>query len=439
MKIKEIVPLLPIQQSMLYSILSKPDYNVFAEQWRYKIYGKIEVKRMEKAWNETLFHFNILQGVFRWKNLKTPVFLLLQHEDVSCKVYDLQECHESEKQEYADSIARSEFENPVNIEDMPIRMAITVFDCQHVEWVITSNHILFDGWSNSLVMSELWRYYTLQKNKKSITQQPFIQYSDYVKHILREKENSRYIEFWKDYLFGYQPCLSSSSYHTHSTEHKLEYIPLSNTFQNQLNTFCQKNNCSLAVVLYTAWAFLLFVETGNTDVVTGVTVSGRNNQKISNILEMVGLLAQNMPLRIQCLPDKTISSIMRKIQEDIINIEKNMNVDSSIWLEILPDIKNVFNEGLIIQNYPVKALTLNNDTDFKIKFYHSFYYSDMDFALSIKMFFKPYQFEISYLQNKYSAETVIKRMNRFINILQQLIELGFSIETTLAAEWIENL
>lgn len=226
-KIMEIVPLLALQKTMLHQIISQPSCHAYCEQWRYKITGKLDIETMKRAWKDTMDYFDVLHGIFQWKNRKEPVFIIQKESKVICHTYYLQKnIKECEKQMWADEIALREYLNPVDLEDAPIRIAISIFDDSHCEWIVTSNHILFDGWSNSLIMNDwIGRYRTYCCHQIPDHLEQSLSYSDYVRYVCQEQINQQHTEFWQNYLRG---CASlPTSTQRGRGKHQVEKIPLS--------------------------------------------------------------------------------------------------------------------------------------------------------------------------------------------------------------------
>lgn len=419
--IQEIVPLLPLQKTMLYKILSQPDSRVFSEQWRYKVTGLIDVVLMKKAWIDTMNSFDVLHGIFQWKDRKEPVFLIQKEVNTFIRIYNLKHIAEDQKQVQADLIARNEYLDTVDLEKMPVRAAIIFFDDRHCEWIVISNHILFDGWSNSLIMTdwiERYRAYCCGRIPNLVQQQ--LAYSDYVQYVCREQENQRHEKFWRRYLHG---CGSSSVVkYRDKGAHRIVNICLTKSEIEQIDRFCRINNCTFSTVLYTVWALLLYTEKSGHSVIIGVTVSGRNFTTKPGIDRLPGLLAKTLPLRVNLGNNPLLREVLNQIRVDLIEIEEHMHVDPMIWLDILPDIQDCFREGLTIQNYPVQQYGSDSEFDCVIEFYHSNFYSDMDFAVSVKTFHSPISLQIVYCSERYSLSDVYQRMEIYRRILRQLTE-----------------
>ncbi|GFI56229.1 surfactin synthase subunit 2 [Clostridiales bacterium] len=438
MEILEIVPLLPLQKTMLYKILSNPSIPVFGEQWRYKVTGRIDVSLIEKAWQKTINSYDILHGVFQWEHRKSPVFLILKSAVNRCQIYHLENFKEADKTKQADRIAWKEYHNPVNLNELPIRMTITLLSENCCEWIITSNHILFDGWSNSIIMNNfIHNYFTLCDNRKIQTQSKGQAYSDYVRYVYQEQNNSQHINYWKNYINGY--IFSQPYTRKRKNGNRIEQFPLTESQIQMIQRFCRLNGFTLSVVLYTIWASLLYIENPRKTIIIGATVSGRNLLPCSYD-DVVGLLAKTLPMQISFDNNSSIVDIMTGIRTDLIDIEEHMHVTPEIWLDILPNIQECFSEGLTIQNYPVQAYNNKGEIDFQIEFYQSNYYTDMDFSISIKTFIQPNSLEINYSADRYSSKMVHHRINLYLHILQSLIQLTQSeIKNTCIISWLKNL
>jgi len=90
---------------------------------------------------------------------------------------------------------------------------------------------------------------------------------------------------------------------------------------------------TLASLLSSAWALILFSITGEEDVVYGHTVAGRNSD-ISGIAEMVGPCVNVVPIRAHVHSRRTSAEFIRSVHEQYISLGQ---ADSAQFDEIVQD------------------------------------------------------------------------------------------------------
>ncbi len=71
--IKDILPLTPMQQGMLFHSLLHPETEVYTEQLSCKIKGKLDVKALEEAWEKVFAKHDALRASFLWEDLEQPL------------------------------------------------------------------------------------------------------------------------------------------------------------------------------------------------------------------------------------------------------------------------------------------------------------------------------------------------------------------------------
>lgn len=414
-RILDILPLLPFQKTILYSMLVHPESYQYYELWKYGFHGFFNYAKILEAWNITRTRYDVLRGVFKWEGLKEPLFIIYDSLPANSELYDLSEINEKERQSISEQIVQSEWKNRVKISDNPIRLAIIKMTDNYSEWVICSNHILFDGWSNSIIMESFFQTYTMLMQGSLCVSKNVIKYRDYYLFTKEEMEKKMHKNFWANYLTGYHPG-TGGVIHKVSGLVKANYI-ITKELLSDLLQFTNSSGCSLSTILYAAWAILASMEEGSTDILIGVTVSGRKNFFKRRNGEIVGLLVRTVPLRINCEPQHRIIEIIKGIQMDMLSIEDHMYVEQDYLYELIPDIDNIYRKMLTIQNYPVN---MNGAEDYSLEFLSSYYVSSAEIAASIKLFMKEKTLEVAYDADKYSKYEIDIKIEFLFQIIREI-------------------
>ncbi len=156
--------------------------------------------------------------------------------------------------------------------------------------VINTHHIVFDGWSNSILINDFFNTYTKITSGHLLDNKESFRYQDFVKWIKQEQSNKQSKLYWKQYMEGIRSCtlLPYNNANKQDDGHAIETFMFSLQMENKIHDFIKDYNITSATFWKIEWGLLLSCYNKTNDVVFGTTVSGREID-ISGILTAVGL------------------------------------------------------------------------------------------------------------------------------------------------------
>ena len=171
--VEDILPLTPMQEGMLYYHLRGKDDNYYFEQLSLHLSGEIDLELIEQVWNYVIETNEVLRTVFRWEKLEKPLQIILKEYKVPFKIYNLKGLDEIHQKERIQEIKARE-KDGIDLAENPFRIAIIMPDDNEALMIISNHHILYDGWSNGILLKEFFQTYnvlatgqSLLKNKKN--------------------------------------------------------------------------------------------------------------------------------------------------------------------------------------------------------------------------------------------------------------------------------
>ncbi|KAI1334344.1 hypothetical protein F5Y15DRAFT_429522 [Xylariaceae sp. FL0016] len=172
--------------------------------------------------------------------------------------------------------------------------------------VLTLHHAVYDGFSLPLLMSRLQQYI----EKGSIRHAPSLEH--YVHKINEPALIEQARLFWTTYFRGFQSTRFPLTLSDSSTNPRAH-------FMDQWVARRPTSGFNLACVLYAAWFLIQWQYTGDADVVVGTVSSGRNIE-MDQVHEIIGLLANAMPMRTKIEEEETVAHFLRKVQRNLTDI-----------------------------------------------------------------------------------------------------------------------
>ncbi|MCP5103947.1 MAG: hypothetical protein GY950_11240, partial [bacterium] len=377
-----LLALTPLQEGMLFHYLKSPQSDLYFEQLTLELQGPLNREHFNRAWNFVVEANEMLRTLFRWEKVKNPVQVVLKQYHLEPVYYDL-----SAQRERLETIKKEDRSRSFDLHHVPFRVTLCRLAEETHVMIISCHHILYDGWSNGIILEEFFNAYSGDslpvKEKGS-----FAEFVRWVQKQDREKQKL----YWRDYLAGFDskpelPFTGSKETEDFSGDH-IEILPLrfSPSWKREIDGFVTAHKITLAALFYSAWGLLLREYGGSDDVVFGTTVAGRG-AGIKGIENTVGLFINTLPLRVRAAEKDTAGDILRRAHRDLRQREQ---YESSALVDIrdcseLPKGQPLFDSIMVIENYPLdRRLTdgASGLTDLTVRSFSVFEMTHYDLTVS---------------------------------------------------------
>lgn len=214
--------------------------------------------------------------------------------------------------------------------------------------VLTSHHILLDGWSTPLLVRELLALYASRGDASALP--PVTPYRDYLAWLLEQDRDAAHAA-WERALDGLQrPTLlapTAGDVPGPGAEHVTE---LSAEVTADLVTTARQHGLTLNTVLQGAWAVVLAATTGRDDVVFGTTVAARPAE-IPGVENMLGLLVNTVPVRVRVRPAEPLCQALRRLQDEQADLLGSQHVGLS-EIQRRAGLGQLFDTLVVFENHP---------------------------------------------------------------------------------------
>ncbi len=424
--IEDIIALTPMQEGMLFHYLNEPNSELYFEQLSIRITGDINETVIQKAWNYVAETNEMLRTVFRWKNISKPLQIVLKTISIPIMVHDLSYIKEQNLiNNYIKEVMEKDRKEKIDLETNPFRVILCkVKDSKYV-MTISNHHIIYDGWSNGILLKEFFLAYSciynndMPKRVKKNKYKEIIRW--YQKQDMKQSES-----FWSQYLrdFASRTLIPIDYKIGQVTTRDIENVKanIEEDLEKKIKNFTIKNEITMAAFFYAAWGILLQRITNTDDVGFGTTVSGRPPH-IKGINEMVGLFINTIPLRIITSEGETVRSYLLGIAKQLRQREE-FEYTPLVHIKKCSELEGneeLFNSIVVVENYPLdiglgkegKVLTFDS--------YSMFEMTNFDLTLVINTF-DDIVLSIGYDVRLFKCQTIEIILNYFINIITQVIE-----------------
>ncbi|MGG3526870.1 non-ribosomal peptide synthetase [Bacillus pseudomycoides] len=424
LSIEKIHNLSPLQKGMLYHDNLDENSLAYRELFSFKIKGNLSVSILEEAFRKCIERHSVLRSFIAVKGLEEPKQVVLNKREVDIHHYDFSGNNESEKLQKKEEVIVTEKNNRFDLSrDILIRLRTIKLSDTSYEIILVFHHIILDGWSFGLIVDEIFKNYKSIKTGQPIMLDAPIPFEKYINWI-NKQDHEETLGCWKEYLDYYDgktDLLLPDSPKDSLTYNQKEYSCSVPEWKfNKLKEKANSNSVTLNSVIKTLWGILLQKYNNSDDVVFGSVISGRSVE-IDNIHNIVGMIANTIPIRVKKDSNTKLSDLIKAVHHDSRRGEENGYI-SLADIQTSTSLKNRPIDHIIMFNYNFTEDSLENisDLEFKIQDLKTLEQTNYDFNLLINAG-KTLEFTIKYNSNKYDVVKIKRIASHFNHIIEQVI------------------
>ncbi len=260
----------------------------------------------------------------------------------------------------ADEVDALDFDERLRLFDLErgpaIRFVLIEVLESHWRLVVVAHHIIIDGWSLPLFVGELIGMYRAGGDA-GVLPPPPRPYRDYIGWLAaRDRDASRAL--WREHLAGMDgPTLLSPTLSAGEPEGgspRRTELKLDTGTTAALAGAARSRGVTVNTLVQMAWATLLSAFTDRSDVVFGVTVSGRPSE-LTGVETMVGLFINTVPLRVRLDPAAGAGAQCVALQREAAKLRDHSYLPHA-ELRSLGGIGEMFDTLLVYENFPPGGL-----------------------------------------------------------------------------------
>lgn len=355
--IEDIFRLTPMQEGMLFHYLLDPSSGLYVEQLSCTISSRLDPERFAAAWSEILSRHQALRSSFEWEDIDSPVQIVHKNLSLPFRVLDWSEitCEEQDK-DYA-CLLESEVDRGFDLTAAPLmRLVLIRLSDEKFYFIWTFHHILFDGWSLQIIISEVFGLYGSLLNRTASGLNTPLPFSGYLAWLERQSM-AKAESFWKKKLIGnpkpgaISPLLAKPS--GRHEKYSISSYKASRQLTERIQAFSRDNGITVNTFFQCIWTMLIHCYTGSRDILFGNTVSGRPYE-LPGSESMVGLFINTLPVRLEVNPSESFCEWISAVQSQQIEAREYEYAPLSSIQEWcgLGKSGNMFESIIVFENYP---------------------------------------------------------------------------------------
>jgi amino acid adenylation domain-containing protein len=233
-------------------------------------------------------------------------------------------------------------------------LRVTVLSLSGTEQVlvVVMHHIIADGWSLSVLATELSQAYGALRSGDAPAFAPLpVQYGDWAlwqRRWLAGDEPARQLDYWRATLTGAPPVLDlhgdlprpaqpegRGAWHT---------VRLDAALARDLEGQARRSGCTPYMVLLAAWSVLLGRYGGTGDVVVGTPVAGRSQLQLEGL---IGFFVNTLVLRVGLGGNPTVGELLARVRSVVLGALEHQDLPFEKLVEVLNPPRSLAHPPLV--------------------------------------------------------------------------------------------
>ncbi|OKI00760.1 non-ribosomal peptide synthetase [Streptomyces sp. CB02923] len=412
-------PLSPLQEGLLFhAAFDEEGPDVYQGQRTLALDGPLDADRLRASWEALVARHPVLRAGFRWRRSGDAVQVVAREVELPWREADVSGLGRADAAAEAERLAAGERAERFDPAVPPLlRLLLIRLGAERHRLVITSHHVLMDGWSMPVLLSELTTVYAADGDARGLP--AAARYRDYLAWLNRQDKDAAR-EAWRAELAGNdEPTLVAPADPARLPvvpESLISEIPADLT--RGLVELARARKLTVNTVVQGAWAMLLARLAGRDDVVFGATVAGRPDE-LPGVESMVGLFINTLPVRVQLDGGQPLHRLFAGIQERQTALMSHQHLGLG-EIQKLAGPGAVFDTLVVFENYPAAPAGATGPDAFTLRFLEGRETSHYPFTLVVvpgeRMLCKlDYRTD---LFDRRAAEAVFARL---VRVLEQVV------------------
>jgi surfactin family lipopeptide synthetase C len=427
--LEDIYELSPLQQGILFHSICEPETGVYFIQLCYRLRGNLNLAAFEQAWQQVVARHTILRTAFYWEKLEKPLQVVYKQVPVRIEQEDWRESGDWEtrrdgEKKQLEAWLEVDRKKGFNLSQAPL-MRWHLIRCAEDDYyfVWSKHHLILDGWSTALVLKEVVQIYESLCQSKHPDLNNLIPYKEYIGW-LQQQDLSQAKQFWQTKLLGIKTPTPLEMGRLGDEENgrlNEEFLKLSPATTAALQSLTREQQITLNTIVQGAWALLLDRYSSETDIVYGVTVSGRPTN-LTGAESMVGLFINTLPVRVQIETENSLLSYLKQLQTQLLEIreyEYTPLVEIQGWSEV-PRGLPLFESILVFENYPIDRVLQQQQENLAIENVTAFDHTNYPLTVTV-IPGEELEIAIAYTTRRFNANTITRMLGHLQTLLQGMV------------------
>ena len=395
-----------------------------------RIEGDLDVAALQQSLHEILRRHEVLRMSFTSEKGR-PAATLSNIDLLPMPVIDLREIPQQEREADARRLAQNEAMQPFALGRAPLlRAKLLRFDEKEHWLLLTTHHMICDGWSLGVFYRDLSVLYDAFRQKCApALPELHLDYPGFVsrqRELLRPAMLEKQLAYWEEKLKGPLPTLDLPAdrprppIQTYRGE--TQFFALPSSLCAGLRKLSRREDVTLFMLLLAAFQALLNRYTGQEDILLGTPIAGRHWADTENLM---GLFLNTLVLRTSLAGEPTFRELLRRVRKTALEAYAHQDVPFEKIVEALPLTRDLSRSPLFqimfaLQNAPVQSAALGDLRLTPLPLGNGA--SKFDLTLFVEDDGKDLRGSVEFNTDLFDSQTIVRLLGHWQTLLETIVE-----------------
>ncbi|MFJ6088499.1 amino acid adenylation domain-containing protein [Streptomyces sp. NPDC092369] len=415
----EVWPLSPLQEGLLFHAgYDDRGPDIYGVQFVLAIDGPLDTARFRASWEALVRRHATLRAGFHRRASGEPVQLIMREAALPWHETDLSALSEAEAAASLEELAASERVRRLDLAVPPLlRLVLVKLADERHRLVMTTHHILMDGWSMPVLMSELSAIYAADGGTTGLGRAH--SYAEYLAWLDHQDKEAAGVA-WRTELAGTEePTLIAPSDATRTAVLPGEVtVDLGRQASSAVRELARAHGLTVNTVVQGAWALVLARLAGQEDVVFGATVAGRPPE-LPGVESMIGLFINTLPVRVSLDGARSVLETLTDLQDRQTQLMSHQHLGLA-EIQRLAGVGSVFDTLVVFESYPHVSVDAPGPESLSITILEGHQSTNYPLTLGV-LPGDSLQFHVTYRPDLFSRSEAGAVGRRLVRVLEQVV------------------
>ncbi|MBE1556834.1 non-ribosomal peptide synthetase [Sporosarcina limicola] len=396
--------------------------------------GDLDVEILKTAIKKTFDRHEQLRANFDIKGEKL-VQIIDEKMVLDIPVIDWSHYNMNEQKKMQLEMLLEESKLIFNLEDGPLfRVCIVKLGSNRNMLLINAHHIVFDAWSMNILLRDINEFYKyLTVNKVPNLPKINLRYVEYANWFLSDKKNEEFLksrDFWHNQLDGELPVLDLSQDYLRPRVQNYKGAShqryLDRYLVKGLHKLARKYNSTMYTLLLTAFQVMLHRYSGQTDIIVGTSVAGRNEQSTENV---IGMFVNTVAMRLDMSDNPCFNDLLEQARSLTLEVLSHQDYPFDKLVEELKPLRDESRSPIFSVLFSMLKHT-QGEKDFCGNTVEAIQpqsvFSKFDLTLMASEDENGISLYLEYSTALFKDSTISRMMDNFIHLLNSIVESPIS-------------
>ena len=422
-------PLSYAQQRLWFLDRLQPDSSFYNLPGAVRLTGELDLIALQRSLQEIIQRHDVLRSSFDDVDGR-PVQTIAASVVFDLPITDLEHLPVSEREAEAQRLLIEEAGRPFDLTRGPVlRASLVRIASQSHLLLITMHHIISDAWSMGVFIRELTAgYEAFRAGTPLALSELTIQYPDYAywqQQRLQDHLLQNQVDYWRKQLSDAPTLLALPTDRprpaVQTFRGTLRSFDVPHNLSRDLRELSRREGVTLFMTLLAAFYVLLKRYSGQSDIVVGTPIAGRNHAATE---KLIGFFLNMLVLRTDLGGNPTVRQLLGRVREVALGAYTHQEVPFEKLVEDLAPERSLSHSPLFqvmftLDNTPQESLTLAGlQVELASLESQSAKY-DLTFALEEKQ--GQLRLKIEYNTSLFDEDTIVRMASHYERLLEGLV------------------